>query len=243
MTETFDDMPDLHGTRKTYVKRMDEYAYSAEKVALAYERFGVRRVSGEPGEDLRRNAVKLMLQIRDVLGTDRLPISDRLAVVPNYYGSYKPPGDDDEEEIVESKTEPNIRTGNPDAFRSGTMTYVVAMELVIRDFRNYEALYEPLVNGGLRHLRHPCNSPLPPVVPNEKARVFDIPVGYISYFNFDHVSRIARMSASGQNGEYIHIRLEMPPKPLHYDKKGTPYIPEKMAPPPKFIDDIGGNED
>ena len=241
MTDKFEDMPDLKRTRKTHLARMDMYAYNAGKAVTAFERFGIKRVSGEPCEDLRRMAVTMMFQIRDTLGTDRLVISDRLAIVPNYYGTYRPPEDENDKEIVLSKTEPNLHFGNPSAIRSGTMTYVIAMELVIRDFRNYEAYYQPLARGNERYLRHPCNSPLPPVEPNDKARVFDIPIGYISHLSFDEVSRTIKLSVTGQNGELIHIDIEMPRRPVQYDKKGEPYVQRKIE-RVKIKDDISNKK-
>lgn len=235
MTEDFDDRPDLKFTRKHFVPRMNDYAKNADALYETFQRYGVRRVSGSPGEMLRRDAVNAVVDMQMMLGTDRLVISDRLAVVPNYYGTYKA-NDDPDEEFVWSKTEPVVRMVRQD-IPSGTMVYVIGLELVIRDFRNFEAMYEPLAEGNLRYLRHPCNTPLPPVVPDLKARTFDIPIGYIRNVVFSTINRGLELSVVGQNLEHISIFLEIPKEPQMF-VDGKPKVYSGNDAGPRFIDDI-----
>lgn len=210
MHDRFDDRPEGEFGRKLYNARFEKYRENIAKIESCFKRYGVRRVQGPPGESLRRIAVERIVDMQDMMGADRLPISDHYAVVPNYYGTYIPFKEEDDEEFVYSKTT-GLMTYNKAPVHStgGTMRYVVALELVIRDFRNYEALYEPLAKGNLRYLRHPCNTPLPPVEPEEKARVFDIPLGYISQFQYYPLGATLHMSVRGQYGELMKMDIEV----------------------------------
>lgn len=211
MPEDFADRPENSLGRKLYNRRFEKYRDNIIRVEECFKRYGVRRVQGPPGEELRERAVRMILDMQDLMMSDRLPISDHYAVIPNYYGTYTPyeMWEDEDDEFVFSKTENAFMVGKEDRPRSGSMRYIVGLEAVMRDFRNYEALYEPLAVGNLRYLRHPCNCPLPPVEPNEKARTFDIPLGYIGSFAYDSVNDILSMSVVGQYKERMKLEIEV----------------------------------
>ena len=208
MPERYKDRPEPQLGRKLYDKRFETYRENTLKVEECFRRYGVRRLQGNAGEELRRRAVTAIVEMQELMGADRLPVSDHFAVIPNYYGTYVPAGEDEDDEIVYSRTE-EVMMYRPTPNRAGTMRYVVALEVVIRDFRNYEAMYEPLAQGNLRHLRHPCNTPLPPVVPSEKARVFDIPLGYITSFAYCTWNNHLEMAVVGQYKERIKLDIEI----------------------------------
>lgn len=204
--ENFEDMPE-RPTEEGYAYRREVYRENVRKVQICFERYGIRRVSGEPNESLRRIAVERIVDMQGVLGGDRITISDYLAVIPNYYGTYTPPWEmGDDGDFVRSRTLPPARSSIRE---SGMMVYTIALELVIRDFRNYEAMYEPLATGNIRELRHPVGSPYPPVEPNLYARVFDIPLGYISNFKFDETTGYMDISLVGQHKERMKIRHDL----------------------------------
>lgn len=203
-----------------YSQRREIYHENVRKVQICFERYGLRRVAGEPNESLRRLAAERIVDMQTVLGGDRITISDYLAVIPNYYGTYTPPWElGDDEDFVRSRTLPPMKSSIKE---SGRMVYTIALELVIRDFRNYEAMYEPLVTGNIRELRHPTGSPYPPVEPNLYARVFDIPLGYITRFKFDEVTGYMDISLVGQHKERIKIHHDLmltPPEESSGQKK------------------------
>ena len=236
--ESFDDRPEpTEAEEEKYRKRFNDYAVSIFRIERAFKETRVQRFSGPPGDSLRRQAVTALVRLQEAIGGDRIPITDRLAVVPNYYGTYKVKDKEalNDAEVVKSVHDSLIRIP-AQVEPAGVMAYVVGFELVIRDFRNYEALYEPLAQDNMRYLRHPCGSPFPPVEPNGRARVFDIPVGYIRAFNFYPPTHTLSMTIIGQYRETIHLEIEVP-------YKDTPK--RRIMPEPErvdmgmFIDDIG----
>lgn len=193
--------------------RMIAYYDSACRVYETFKKYGLQTFSGAPTDGLRKLA---MADLRDVslsLTTDRAEISDYFAVVPNYHiylnneDAHRAWSKAMDKEL---RRKDDVEDDEPELGPAPNMmvTYSVGMELVIRDFRNYEYLTGVNMSDARnRYLVHPTGQPLPPVPPSEHARNFDVPIGMIYSVDLDPQSMTLSMSAKGFCGEPIKVSV------------------------------------
>ena len=191
--------------------RMQAYQDSAEHVYDTFQRYGLQVYSGAPTEQLFRLCAETLRDVRLKLATDRAEISDHFAVVPNYYVALNNEGlhkawASYERKVMRSKVEDDDEEiGDPPAM---TLTYSVGLELVIRDFRNFEYISEGNVTDSRsRFLTHPTGQPFPPVASSEHGRLFDVPIGLITSVNLDRKHSMLHLKAKGACGEPVKLSV------------------------------------
>jgi len=189
--------------------KMVMYAGNMMRFDLAFDMFGVQKFQGHHDRTLRRMAADSLIEIRRYLGTDRLVISDTMAIVPNYYARLE--NKDLSDLLVEDDPEDLTSDEHPlylDPSGDVHLTYTVGFELVLRDFRNYVALADTIKDRYNRmYIMHSALRKDPPVRPNVQATSFDIPMGMVADAEFDPVGRTLSMTVKGLNGETSRFEL------------------------------------
>lgn len=190
-------------SEKVCMEKMAMYAENMIRFDLAFSMFGVQKFHGNHDGSLAKMAADALVEIRKYLGTDRLVISDTMAIVPNYYARLENKNIDDlltEDDPTDLLSDSHPLYLNP----SGDvhLVYTVGFELVIRDIRNYLALASTIRGRHVRmYISHSALRVSPTISPNANVATLDIPVGMIMESDFDPVARRLAIKVKGLNGE------------------------------------------
>jgi len=179
------------------------YAENMIRFDLAFSVFGVQKFQGHHDGTLAKMAADSLVEIRKYLGTDRLVISDTMAIVPNYYARLE---NKNEKDLLADNDPKDLLSDNHPLYLNPSgdvrLVYTVGFELVMRDIRNYLALTSTIRGRNVRmYISHSALRVSSTMAPNANVATLDIPVGMIMESDFDPVARRLAINVKGLNGE------------------------------------------